>query len=113
MTSICVHDRWCFLHYPLGLHPVCGAPTQTLTATFIPDRYQLDFVDAEFATLTVDQHVAHARTAQQDDLRAYVARGGLPPVIGEWALAGTLPLRCGRHSGLKSCDHRLTKVFTA
>jgi len=55
-------------------------------------------VDAEFATLTVAQHVAHARTAQRDDLRAYIARGGLPPVIGEWALAGALP-----HSLRRSC----------
>ena len=70
-------------------------------------------MDAEFATLTVEQHVAHARTAQRDDLRAYIARGGLPPVVGEWALAGTPSLcRLQCRSGTTRCDCRLIRRLT-
>ena len=105
VLAIASCDRFTYaavrLHDERALHAVTDAQTATLTVICGAGvRYQLDFVEAEFANLTVEQHVAHARTAQRDDLRAYIARGGLPPVVGEWALAGALsPRRCPVQAG--------------
>ena len=37
-------------------------------------------------------------TTQKDQLASLIASGGVPPLIGEWALAGALwPLLCEPH----------------
>ena len=38
--------------------------------------------------MSVDQHVQFAMTDQRDQVAGYLKKGGLPPVFGEWALAG-------------------------
>ena len=38
--------------------------------------------------MTPQQHVDYAQTVEKQLYKGYIAKGGLPPVFGEWALAG-------------------------
>lgn len=51
-------------------------------------RYQLDWAGPQVGSMSVDQHVQFAMTDQRDQVAGYLKKGGLPPVFGEWALAG-------------------------
>ena len=42
--------------------------------------------------MSVLQHIAWAQRNGKHELTTYLQRGGLPPVIGEWALAGAVKL---------------------
>ena len=53
-------------------------------------RYQLDWAGPQFNSMSVDQHVQFAMTRQRDQVAGYLKGGGLPPVFGEYALAGVL-----------------------
>ena len=54
-------------------------------------RYQLDWAGPQFKTMSVTQHLMWAQRNGKSQLTAYIEHGGLPPVIGEWALAGNCP----------------------
>ena len=41
--------------------------------------------------MSVAQHLMWAQRNGKHELTAYIEHGGLPPLIGEWALAGKLP----------------------
>ena len=51
-------------------------------------RYQLDWAGAQFGSMSVAQHTAWAQRNGKHEITSYIERGGLPIVIGEWALAG-------------------------
>ena len=53
-------------------------------------RYQLDWAGPQFKSMSVDNHIQYAMTKQRDQIAGYLKNGGLPPVFGEWALAGVL-----------------------
>ena len=57
-------------------------------------RYQLDWAGPQFKSMSVDQHVQFAMTDQRDQVASYLKKGGLPPVFGEWALAGAFTGLC-------------------
>ena len=48
-------------------------------------RFQLS---STFARLTPQQNIMYAQTVQKAALAKYIAGGGLPPLVGESALAG-------------------------
>lgn len=60
-------------------------------------RYQLDWAGPQFGAFTPKQHIDYANTTQVQRMAGYLKKGGLPPIVGEWALAGPQrsPLRCG------------------
>ena len=51
-------------------------------------RYQLDWAGPQFGAFTPQQHINYAKTTQVQRMAGYLAKGGLPPIVGEWALAG-------------------------
>ena len=51
-------------------------------------RYQVDFAGPQFAAMSPQQHINYALTVEKPLYQRYLAKGGLPPVFGEWALAG-------------------------
>ena len=53
-------------------------------------RYQVSFAGPQFAAMTPQQHVDYAQTVEKQLYQGYIAKGGLPPVFGEWALAGVV-----------------------
>ena len=47
--------------------------------------------------MSVAQHTMWAQRNGKHELTAYIEHGGLPPVIGEWALAGNFLVLPKRH----------------
>jgi hypothetical protein len=54
-------------------------------------RYQVSFAGSQFNSMTAAQHISYALTEEATLYAGYIARGGLPPMFGEWALAGAWP----------------------
>jgi len=58
---------------------------------------------SSFAKLSPQQNIQYARTVEKASLAEYINGGGLPPIIGETALAGghrgscLLPQCCAKH----------------
>jgi hypothetical protein len=56
--------------------------------------------------MTPAQHIAYANTTQVKNMATYISKGGLPAMVGEWALAGLLALRCVYEHSTQSCLNR-------
>jgi len=54
-------------------------------------RYQLSWAGPQFGAFTPQQHIDYANTTQVQRMGSYIAKGGLPAIVGEWALAGPSP----------------------
>ncbi len=62
--------------------------------------------------MSVLQHTAWAQRNGKHELTSYIERGGLPPVIGEWALAGELMChRCNAMAGMTVSLQCLTQTY--
>ena len=65
---------------------------------------------AQFGSMTVAQHTTWAEQNRKRELTTYIERGGLPPIIGEWALAGLWTLLVLLRSMLLPLHHTPTCV---
>ncbi len=51
-------------------------------------RYQTSDGGPQFASLTSSQQIAFAQTTQTQQVAKLIKAGGVPPMFGEWAIAG-------------------------
>ena len=61
-----------------------------LLTRLVPDvsaGYQVSSAGPQFGSFSVAQQIQYAQN-QKGALGSYIAKGGLKPLIGEWALAG-------------------------
>ncbi len=77
----------------VAFYKCCTNASRTDATTIVhgwPGRYQVSFAGPQFAPMTPQQHVDYAHTVEKQLYKGYIAKGGLPPVFGEWALAGVV-----------------------
>ncbi len=71
-------------------------------------RYQTSDGGPQFASLNSAQQIAYAQTTQTQQVAKLIKAGGVPPMFGEWAIAGAF---CGQ--SWYFCIHRVTKQYVS